>query len=297
MPKPMGPPLSRFLQASREFFRVDLYEFTLVGGLVLRYTNGDADIRMNGKLFSAGGIDIGPYVDTAGNRGRSHWGVGTTADTTMLDIVPKDATIGGVPFLTAVQQGVFDGALFRKYRVFMPTYGDTRRGPIIMFVGRVANADAGRSKATLTINSHLELLDQVFPRNVYQAGCVNNLGDTACGVNLAALAVACTVTSATAGIISANFTAVPTGRWNQGKVVFTSGVLEDMARTVKMATAGAPGTIQLMFPFPSAPQAGDTFNIFPGCDKTFAGSNGCPKFANTARWRGEDKIPIVETAI
>jgi len=297
MSKPISPRLEVLLGTDADLFRADLYEFTLIGGGVLRYTNADADITMNGKLFSAGGIQIGPYFDTQGNRGYSRWAVGTSVDTTMLDIIPGAATVGGQPFKVACQQGVFDGATLKKQRVFMPTFGDTRRGPITMFVGRVAEADVGRSKITMIINSHLELLDQVFPRNLYQAGCVNNLGDTACGVNLAALAVACTITGGTAQSLQANLAVAPTGKFNQGKVVFTSGVLSGMSRTVKLATAGAPGTITLLLPFPSAPAVADTFNIYPGCDKTYAGTNGCAKFANQARWRAEPLIPIVETAI
>lgn len=297
MSKPISPRLSALLAADADLFIADVYDFTLVGGGTLRYTNADADLTVNGKLYSAGGIKFGPYFDTEGNRGGGRWALGVEVDSIMFDVMPGEATIAGAPFLTACQQGVFDGATLKKQRLFMPTFGDTRRGPVTIFLGRVAEVDCGRSKATFTVNSHLELLDQTFPRNMYQAGCVNNLGDTACGVNLAALAVACTVTTATVSQINANLAVAPAGQFNQGKVTFTSGDLNGLSRTVKLATAGAPGAITMLFPFPSAPAPGDTFNIFPGCDKTYSGTNGCAKFTNQARWRGEDKIPIVETAI
>jgi len=254
MTKPISPRLSALLASDSDLFIADVYEFTLIGGTVSRYTNADRDLTVNGKVYSAGGIQIGPYFDINGN--------------------------------------------LKKQRIFLPTFGDTRRGPVTLFTGRVAEVDVGRSKATFTINDFMELLDQDFPRNLYQAGCVNNLGDTACGVNLNALAVACTdAGGSTVSTINANLAVAPTGQFNQGKVTFTSGVLNGVSRSVKLATAGAPGVITLLMSLPSAPTIGDTFNIYPGCDKTFAGTNGCPKFANTARWRGEDRIPIVETAI
>lgn len=298
MPKPISPRLLSMLQIDKDLFAADTYEFTLIGGGVLRYTNGDTTIIGNGKTYSAGGIQIGPYFDSAGNRGRARWVLGTEVDTQIFDVIPGSAQVNSQAFLIACEQGAFDGAVLIKQRWFMPTYGDTRLGPITLFVGKVAEVDVGRSKATFMVNSYLELLDQNFPRNLYQAGCVNNLGDSPCGVNLTALAVACVaLAGSTAGIISANLAVAPTGQFNQGKVTFTSGALNGLSRTVKLGTAGAPGSISLLLPLPAAPANGDTFNIFPGCDKTYAGSNGCAKFANQARWRGEDLIPVAETAV
>lgn len=297
MSKPISPQLARLLAIDSDLYEADVYDFTLTNGGTLRYTNADSDLTVNAKVYSAGGIQFGPYIDTDGNRGSTRWALGTQTDSLNFDVLPGSATINGQPFLEACQQGVFDNALLKKQRLFMPTFGDTRRGPITIFVGRVADVDIGRSKATFSVNSFLELLELDFPRNLYQAGCVNNLGDSACGVNLAALAVACVVTTSTLEQINANLAVAPAGQFNQGKVTFTSGALSGISRTVKLATAGAPGTITLLFPLPSTPAPGDTFNIYPGCDKTFSGTNGCAKFANQARWRGEDKIPIAETAV
>jgi uncharacterized phage protein (TIGR02218 family) len=302
MTKPISPRLLALLTSTRSddgnLFAADTYEFTLIGGGTLRYTDGDADLTVNGKLYGAGGVEIGPYFGTSQNEARAHWGLGTNIDTLTFDVIPGSATVLGEPLLKACKDGVFDGATLKLQRLFMPTYGDTRRGPVTIFFGRVAEVDVGRSKATFIVNSFVELLDNPFPRNLYQAGCVNNLGDSACGVNLAALAVAGTVaTGSTNGVLLANLGVTPSGQFDQGKLTFTSGLLIGTSRTVKMATAGSPGTITLLYAFPSAPAIGDTFSIFPGCDKTFASSNGCAKFANQARWRGADLIPTAESAI
>lgn len=298
MSKPMSPLLSAMLASDRDMFIADAYQFTLVNGGVLRYTNADQDITVNGSVYSAGVASIGPFVDIAGNRSRTSQQLGAGSGQLQFEIIPGEALVNGQPLLAAVQQGAFDGALIKKMRLFMPTFGDTRRGPIVMFSGRVAEAVAGRSKAVFNCSDWRELLDQQFPRNLFQAGCVNNLGDTPCGVNLAALAVGCTVASGTTLTdILANLTVSPTGNFNQGKVTFTSGPLDGLSRTVKLATAGTPGTINLLMPLPSLPDAGDTFDIYPGCDKTYAGTNGCAKFANQARWRGADLTPSVEVSV
>lgn len=298
MSKPISPRLARMLASDIDLYVADTYEFYLYNaGIILRYTNGDADIRGNGKLYSAGGIQIGPYFDAAGNRSAARWERGIGVDTLEFEVLPGAAMIAGVPFLTAVQQGVFDGADLIKNRWFMPTYGDTRCGPINIFSGRVADVIPSRSKAVFSINSYMELLDQNFPRNLFQAGCVNNLGDTSCGVNLPALGVPLTVTTSTLTVIGTTIAVAPAGQFNQGKILFTSGALSGLSRTVKLATAGAPGSVELLFPLPVAAAPGDGFTIYPGCDKSYAGANGCAKFSNQARFRGEDKIPIVETAV
>lgn len=297
MTKPLSPQLAALLASDADLFISDCFRFDLVGGGVLRYTDADTDLSVNGQTFSAGGIQIGPFLNTDKNRGRATWSIGSQPQSMTFDVIPGAATVLGQAFLQACQDGVFDGAKFTRSRLYMPTFGDTRRGPLRLDVCRVAEVDVGRSKATFVVNDYRELLDQNFPRNIYQAGCVNNLGDSACTVNLAALAVAGTVTTATVDTIAATLAVSPTGEFNQGKVTFTSGTLNGVSRTVKDAMAGAPGSIALLFPLPSAPAPGDTFNIFPGCDKTFAGTNGCPKFSNTANWRGTDLIPVAETAV
>ena len=72
--KPASPALIALL-ASRQFYAVDLYTFSLAGGGVLRYTTGDADVTANGNRYSAGGT-TGPYFDRKGNRAKCRWKTG-----------------------------------------------------------------------------------------------------------------------------------------------------------------------------------------------------------------------------
>jgi uncharacterized phage protein (TIGR02218 family) len=177
----------------------------------------------------------------------------------------------------------------------MPTYGNTAAGTVIMFVGRVAEVDASRSLSTFSVNSHLELLNQNMPRNLYQSGCVNTLFDASCGLNMAAFAVSGTASSgSTASVINSTLTQA-SGYFSLGTVTFTSGLNNGMSRTVQAYTKGAPGPISLISPFPSAPSAGDTFNIYPGCDK--AQSTCAAKFQNLINYRGFPFIPQPSTAV
>lgn len=295
--KPASSALQTLL-ATRQFFVADLYSFTggNLGSDVLRYCGGDADVKANGYSYPAGG-QTGPYFDRQDNKAKCHWKIGTAVDTLTFDVIPGSATVLGAPFLTAVRQGLFDGSELTLERAYMPTYGDTTRGLVRMFVGRVAEIDCGRSIATFSVNSHLELLNLQMPRNLFQPGCVNNLGDASCLVNLASFSTTGTALSgSTASSISADVSNAQAGYYDLGKIAFTSGALAGLSRTVRQCSFGSPGSINLMGAFPTAPAPGDAFTLYAGCDKT-TGSNGCSKFNNLPRFRGFPFVPQPVTSV
>jgi uncharacterized phage protein (TIGR02218 family) len=282
------------LLATRQFYSADLYNFSLIGGGQLHYCGGDRDVIWDGVTWSCG-IPGGPFFDRKDNKAKCHWKVGVEVDTLVFDVLPGGSAILGEPFLSAVRQGVFDGAEMTLYRAFMPTYGNTAAGTVIMFVGRVAEIDAGRSLATFSVNSHLELLNLQMPRNLYQAGCVNTLFDTSCALNQSAFAVTGSVASATAASGFSAALAEATGYFDLGAVTFTSGANSGLSRTVKTYAQGSPGSVSLIAPFPVAPQAGDAFTIYPGCDKQQ--STCSAKFNNLIHFRGFPYVPENSTAV
>ncbi len=280
------------LLATRQFYAVDLFVFTLVDGTVLRYCAGDKDIIYSATTYPCGGT-VGPYFQKrGGDRGLFKQRIGVEVDTLQFDVLPGTATVQGIAFLQACRLGVFDGATMILYRAFMPTYGDTSAGLVNIFTGRVVEIDISRSIATFNINSHLELLSQQSPRELYQAGCLNTLFDAGCTLNSATYRVSGTVTSATASVIGATL-AQATGYFDQGKIVFTSGNNNGFTRTVKSFTTG--GTINLLVPLPYVPAVSDTFYIYPGCDKTM--STCSSKFGNIVNFRGQPFVPSPETGI
>ncbi len=291
------------LLASRTFVIGDLYTFSLVGGGVLRYTSYDADIVYNGNTYVSG-AQRGPFFDRRDNKAKCHWKLGLEVDTLVFDIMPGNATVNGAPLLAAMRQGLFDGAeleLDRAFfappasKVFPPVSVPTATGVVILFVGRVAEIDAGRSLATINVNSHLELLNQNLPRNLYQPGCVNTLGDASCAVNLSSfMSTVVAAAGSTPSLINISGSLSGfAGYWGLGKLIGASGGNTGLARSIKFA---AGSQLSLISPFPAAPQPGDVFSIFPGCDKSL-GPNGCPKFNNTANFRGFPFVPVPETAV
>lgn len=276
------------LLSTRQFFVADLYTFSWpsvnpVNGnqlitTTLNYTNGDADIVYNGVNYSSGG-QTGPYFVREQNRSKIHQKIGVDVDQLQFDIIPGGAQIFGTSFLKAAKLGVFDGASLLLQRAFMPVYnnpnqGTTITGVVPYFFGRVAEVDCGRSIATFNINSHLELLNTQLPRNLYQPGCVNNLGDASCKVNLALYQVLATVTSATNSTITATVSvnaSTAADYYSLGSILINTigSSLDGQTASIRSCiVTGTTATINLIGYLPSAPVVGQTFWMYPGCDKT-----------------------------
>jgi uncharacterized phage protein (TIGR02218 family) len=289
--KPSNPTLTALL-ASRQFFAADLFYIVLVDGTELRYCGGDKDIIYGGHTWPCGGF-VGPYFQKrGGNRGLCQWKIGVEVSTLQFDVLPGTAKIQGFDFLTACRIGIFDGAECTLYRAFMPTYGDTSAGIVNLFSGRIVEIDCGRSMATFNVNSHLELLSQQWPRDLYQPSCLNTLFDSGCTLNRASFAVTAAVTAgSTVSTIKATL-AQATGYFNSGTIVFTSGANSGFKRSIKTFTSG--GSVALLVPLPFLPAVSDTFTIYPGCNRTLS---TCGSFGNTANFRGHPDVPSPETGI
>ena len=59
----------------------------------------------------------------------------------------------------------------------MATPGDTSAGTVSIFSGRVADVQASRTEAILSVASDLTLLNVMMPRNVYQPARLHALFD------------------------------------------------------------------------------------------------------------------------
>lgn len=275
-----------------------------LGANVLRFAQFDTDLEVNGFTYACGS-QTGPYFGRKDNKAKMHWKVGTAVDTLTFDVVLGSAQLFGVPWAQAIRSGVFDGATLLVERVFMPIgTTDTSRGTVRLFSGLVAAIDCGGEIATFTVNSFMAKLGYPIPRNLYQPGCVNLLGDAACGVNQASYAYSGSVsgTSSNSSIVASlpgYGSTIASGSltpFNLGKIVWTSGALNGLSRTVRSCTGGAgSATINVLGWFPSAPAIGDTFTLYFGCDKS-DGADGCAKFANTARYKGFPNVPQPTTA-
>jgi uncharacterized phage protein (TIGR02218 family) len=279
--KAASPALIAHLNSGTQFLMADLYTLTLNGGFVVRYTGADMSLTCGGNLFSSFLIA----------RSKTRSTVGLEVDTLEVTVNPGPGdTLNGVPWLTAARNGALDGATLLLEKLYMPSWGDASLGSIVLFSGRVSDLNCGRTAATLTIKSELELLDTQLPRNFYQSSCGHTLFDGGCGLAKSAYAANGVATNnSTTQVASA--LAAAADYFSLGTVLFTSGANAGVTRSVRTF---AGGLFTLALPLLAPVKPGDTFTAYPGCDKLKATCEG--KFANVVHFRGFPFVPDPETA-
>jgi uncharacterized phage protein (TIGR02218 family) len=283
--KPASAALIALLQSGRSFIMADLYTFTLVGGAVLRYAAAPTALAANGYSFA-----LGPKFE----RSKTKTVIGTQVDELDIMVYPEPTDlIGGTPFLAAVWQGQLDGALLQLERVFMPSYGDTSAGTVVLFAGRVSDADCSRTAVDIKVRSHLELLNIQMPRRLWQSSCTHVFGDAMCQFSRASMQAgfACGAGSSPSAIATSVSPSPPT-LYDQGTITGLTGANAGASRTIRQLTGGQ---VLVTLAFLSPVAAGDQFELLPGCDRTL---DTCTTvFNNLAHFGGFPFIPTPETAV
>ena len=315
--------LEYLLSTAKVFYMADLYTFTLVDGTIMCYASVDIDITWNGNTFLSRGLLL--------KRSRISLTKGAEVDTLEISVYPTTATIGGISWLAAVRNGALDGAAVKLERIFfsglpvpisqpsgvlttdagapitvspggegidIATSLDAPGAPvgtITLFTGKVSDIDPiGRTAASLKVASMTELFNTQFPINVYDPGCIWALYGAGCGIAAATFTASGSVTGSPT---TTDFTTSLTQAdyyFNGGVIVFTSGPLTGSQKTVK-SYLNTGGAIQPVIAMATLPAAGNTFTIYPGCDRTMDTCDG--KFSNLANYRGFPFIPLPETGV
>lgn len=268
--------LISILNTEDQVYIADLYTFTLNDGTIQKYTNADRDI---GEFLSSDTLRI----DRSGLRIVR----GVEVDTMKLQIYYQPTST----FMRSLQSGAMDGARVLVERVIMTTWGDLTNGTLVMFSGRISDADFDRTQASINVKSDFELLNIQMPRNLYQPACSHSLYGTGCGVTKATYTAAKSI-SATSTTQTFNTNIIlDNGVYDQGVILFTSGANSGVKRTVKSQVGGV---VSVALPLAYAPAVGDTFEISQGCDKTKDTCNS--KFNNLTHFRGFPYLPPPEAA-
>lgn len=292
-----------------------LYTITLFGGAVIRFTDADFDIvgnnsqsaLVNGFPYSSDGVRI----DQKESKTQAHLKVGTDTDTWTVSFVPRPVDVvtgapfpdrvGSVPFLQACQGGAFDAADFQVDEAYFPAIptwpiplgGAVPVGCRTIFAGQVAEVDTTNTVAIFTINDYRSLLSLQVPIHFFQAPCRFTLFDAGCQLTAANFAINGTVSAgSTQAKIVSNGLPKPqgSGTYQLGRMVFTSGLNNTFQRTIK-AWDGA-FTMTVLNPFPFAVAPGDSFTVYPGCNKLLT---TCGLFGNSINFGGQPFIPPPET--
>jgi uncharacterized phage protein (TIGR02218 family) len=280
--------------ASGQFIKVELYEFTLADTSVVRLCNADAPITVGGNTYSS---------DIVIERGSFTQKIGLEVQSLDLTLSPQfdgsPPTFSGFPLLQAVNLGMLDNARVKMSKLFLSSWSDTSPGAVEWFQGTVGSNSAGRQSASLSIDNDLKRLNVSMPKNILQTGCIHTLYDAGCTLLDSAFRVSGTI-SGTPGVLQFNTNLTQVNKYfDLGRITFTSGANNGLKRAVK-SYVSASGVVTLIKPLPTAPSAGDTFTIAPGCLKTQAACSNAsaavgPPFNNLAHFRGYPYVPVPET--
>jgi uncharacterized phage protein (TIGR02218 family) len=281
--------LITFLDANRQFFQADLYDFAMTDGFHLYLTSADVNIISGGYTY----LSTGPLMQ----RSKLKQTRGIQVDTlTLICYATTGNLLEGTGFQTALLQGALDGAMLTMSRLIFASWSNPAQfNPVILFVGRVADlpqVDYGQIQ--INIKSPLELLDTQVPWQLYQSGCAYSLYDANCGVVRSSFSQGGHVI-ADAGNSAFSFKTnlFQTDGWfTLGKITMTSGVCIGQTRAIKAYNGEA---ITTMVPFIGTPAANDTFTAWAGCDRQM--STCLNKFSNQINFGGQPFIPAPSTVI
>lgn len=286
--KTAGAPLIAHLTSGRQFRRAELWTFTHADGAVLaRYTPLDADVTVAGETWLKGG----PVL----TRPRSRLAAGTEVDEFVIVVEPKETDlILGVTWPIAARRGVLRHGRVAIWRVYFPEWGDVSLGKLWLMGGRMAEMQGDGAQVRITVRSDLELLNVKIPVDVVQPPCKHTLFDSGCKLIAVDFDVAAAASAgSTPSLVRANL-AQANGYFSLGRIVFTSGANNGATRYIKLHTAGAPALLDLVKPLLASPAPGDTFTVYPGCDKTQPTCTA--KYNNLVNFGGQPFVPRPETA-
>jgi hypothetical protein len=250
--------------------------------------------------FNAKGI----FLPASITRGKMQTSVGLQVVNTTLTYSPKNRTFSSstnpaasTSPLQLAQLGYYDNWRVRIWRAVMPTPGDCNTfGAMEWFGGRIADATIDRGKIQWTVNSFLDVINQMVPANVVEntnplagyMGAQPAPGDTA-------LAKFNVVVGSTPTVIIADCTSPSAGHIygtnvfaNGGYLVFDSGGSETLGGMYSAIAANQEFTdgagahhnqFTIYSAMPWAPTPGvDTFYVSakPPVDFSDGGSNNRP---------------------
>lgn len=281
--------LVNFLGSARQALQFDLWTIALASSTVLRWTDADVDqTTLDGRKFTRGPVLARDNVS---------WVRGIQVDQLKVRMSGPALLVDGQALPTFSAAGGFDGAWIMLERCYLNDAG-VMQGSLVWFAGQVADVTPGRLWTEVVVKSQLTQLSQQLPRNLHQAGCLNDLYDSGCGVSRAAFTYTGTVTGVAPGSnpsIAVTLSGpVPGGFFQLGPLKFTSGNNAGLGRTVQVQSGpGQAIAFAVARPFPFAIAIGDTITVTAGCDKQQGTCSG--KFGNLARFRGEPYVPAPET--
>lgn len=190
---------------------------------------------------------------------------------------------------TDIQAGLFYNA---RMTVFRTNYNDPVVDEDVLGSGFLGRAELMDGRYKIEYRSLAQKLQQSTGRLITQL-CPYQLGETACGINLASWTTTGSVTT-----VTNQFQFVDSSRaeaddyFTAGNLTWTSGANAGYSMKVKKHTGT---TIKLSQQMPNDIQAGDQFSIVAGCQQRYE-ADCRTKFSNGDNFGGFPFVPTQEEA-
>jgi len=241
-------------------------------GIVQGFTEFDSDLVFAGITFSAASGFMASEVESS---------LGLAVDNLNVDGALSSDTINEEDLAS----GRYDNA---EVELFWVNFEDTNQR-IVLNKGNIGQVKRTEIAFSAELRSQAARLNQKTGR-VYQKTCDAILGETRCGVSLAAFTSTATVTGISGRLVTLTITSNNTQDFYAlGKAEFTSGENTGLFYEVKRHDVGTVTTIELWVNPTFPVLVGQTMNISAGCDKFHKTCNS--KFANIINFQGFPYIP------
>jgi uncharacterized phage protein (TIGR02218 family) len=247
------------------------WKITRRDDVILGFTDHIRDLEIDGVTYRA----AGGYTRTA---------IRSTADLA-VDNLDVESVFSDDGITEAdMRAGKYD---FAEIRMFLVNYQDLGQGMLKLRRGWLGEVSIRDGLYVAELRGMAQKL-QMTVGEIYTPDCSADLGDTRCGVDLAALEESGSVTSVTSDTTFEASLAQVTGWYDGGELTWTSGANTGQTIAVRHWDA-EEGTLSLFLPALYSVEIGDGFMISPGCDKNFATCKA--KFDNAINYRGCPDLP------
>lgn len=278
------------LHNSDQFYVADLYTIMLVDDTVIRYTSLDINLTVGADVFRSFTIDR--------NNVRQQIGLEVDELSVTMYANENDKMPSGASIFQAMRGGAFDNAMLALEVLFSPIPWQYNMPAIpadyklLHFLGRMDIEEVDGLKAEIKVKALTELLNVKQPRNLVMPSCLHTIYDSRCGIKKANYAAAGTVSAGSTKAVVYCMLSQPAGYFDMGEILFKDGPNAGITRGVRQYGSGK---ILLTNPLPYVPNPGDSYTIYPGCDRT---KYTClTRFNNLTNFRGYPYVPTPETVL
>ncbi len=246
------------------------WKITRTDETVLGFTDHDTDLVVDSLTFHAASGFTPAALASADNM---------SADKLSLQGVLSSDFITEEDMLA----GRYD---FAGVEIFQVNYADITQGKLILRTGWLGEVKKGSERFEAEMSGLASRLAKTLGQ-IYSPLCRVKLGDAQCGVDMTDFTRTGTVTSVTdRRVFKDSARTEAAGFFTYGTITFTDGLNDGLTMEVKDFRSSV---IELVLPMPFTVQAGDTYILKAGCDKTFATCKAA--FSNALNFRGEPHVP------